>query len=45
MILEEKLQKDGFNVLNNGVKVPFPLHWHKTKFHELIRKILPTSKP
>jgi hypothetical protein len=31
-LLGPKLKADGFNVLNCGRPIPFPVHWHRTKF-------------
>jgi len=31
-LLEEKLKNDGFNVINDGTLVPFPLHYHIDAF-------------
>lgn len=38
--LEAKLLKEGFNVMNNGVPVPFPMHYHLKSFMYLIREML-----
>ena len=34
--LESRLMQKGFNVLNNGVVVPFPSTGHQKRFHEKI---------
>lgn len=39
-LLENKLIADGFNVLNNGILVPFPLHYHAESFQEKVSKML-----
>jgi hypothetical protein len=39
-LLEPLLVKDGFNVLNAGVRVPFPSTGHQRSFHEEIASIL-----
>lgn len=39
-ILEDRLTKDGFNVLNHGVVVPFPSTGHQHRFHEAFAAIL-----
>lgn len=39
-LLEKPLREDGFNVVNNGVLVPFPLHYHMNAFTERVRKLL-----
>ena len=39
-LLEKPLLKDGFNVVNNGTFVPFPLHYHMNTFTERVRKLL-----
>jgi hypothetical protein len=39
-LLEKPLLEDGFNVVNNGVLVPFPLHYHMGTFTERVRKLL-----
>ncbi len=33
-LLEKPLLADGFNVINNGLLVPFPLHYHMNTFAE-----------
>lgn len=35
-LLEEPLTKDGFSVLNKGQMIPFPIHYHQDKFHEIV---------
>ncbi len=39
-LLENKLVMDGFNVLNHGILVPFPLHYHAELFQEKVTKML-----
>jgi len=39
-ILEPKLTRDGFNVLNRSVRLPFPSHHWQTEFHEKFGDIL-----
>lgn len=39
-LLEKPLLEDGFNVVNNGILVPFPLHYHMGTFTERVRKLL-----
>jgi len=39
-ILESKLMKDGFNVLNNGLIIPFPMHYHMPSFETKIKSLL-----
>lgn len=39
MIHENKLVADGFNVMNNGITVPFPLHFHIERFLREIKNI------
>lgn len=39
-LLETRLRDDGFTVLNNGVQIPFPLHYHLPSFSEKVTKLL-----
>jgi hypothetical protein len=39
-LLEKRLCDDGFNVLNNGVVIPFPMHYHYKSFEEKVQKLL-----
>lgn len=39
-LLEDKLKKDGFSVLNNGVVIPFPSTGQQNKFTEKIAGVL-----
>lgn len=39
-LLEKPLLEDGFNVLNNGVSVPFPMHYHFESFKNKIDSLL-----
>ena len=41
-LLEPKLKKAGFNILNNGVKIPFPNRFHIRAFRDTIRSVLGT---
>lgn len=38
--LEPKLKEAGFNILNGGVRIPFPATWHQNKFRSAIRAVL-----
>jgi hypothetical protein len=41
VVLEARLKADGFRVLNDGIRVPFPFPGkHLPKFHELFEEIL-----
>lgn len=42
-LLEKSLLGDGYNVINNGVLIPFPLHYHANSFHEKTMKLLKIS--
>lgn len=39
-LLEEPLRSDGFRILNRGVMIPFPMHYHADVFRERIMKLL-----
>jgi len=39
-LLEEPLVRDGFNVLNDGLMIPFPVHYHQKRFNEGISKLM-----
>ncbi len=39
-LLEKPLLKDGLNVLNKGLMIPFPLHYHIKTFDEKIKFLL-----
>lgn len=39
-LLEKPLLTDGFNVINKGVLIPFPLHYHMKTFEERVRKLI-----
>lgn len=39
-LLEKPLINDGYNVINNGVLIPFPLHYHANSFHEKVSKMI-----
>lgn len=43
-ILEKPLISDGYNVVNNGLMVPFPLHYHTKNFLERLKKLLAVIK-
>jgi hypothetical protein len=38
-LLESKLLKDGFNVLNKGTVIPFPFGYHRKDFHDKFRTL------
>ena len=40
LLLEEKLKRDGFNVLNKGLIIPFPMHYYIKKFNNQLRELL-----
>ncbi len=39
-LLEAKMVDDGYNVLNKGLLIPFPLHYHIKTFLERVRQIM-----
>lgn len=39
-LLEDKLITDGFNVINNNMSIPFPLHYHQKEFLRIIKLLL-----
>jgi hypothetical protein len=39
-LLQQKLLLDGFNVINDGLIVPFPAFGHQNKFCERIKLLL-----
>lgn len=43
-LLEKPLLADGFNVVNNGLLIPFPLHYHYKTFEERVRFLLKVRK-
>jgi hypothetical protein len=43
-ILEPRLVRDGFNVLNSGNAIPFPSTGHQKQFHEKFGAILSSAK-
>lgn len=43
LLLAEKLKNDGFNVINNGLMLPFPMHYHIKNFKSQLRKLLNLS--
>lgn len=42
-LLEPKLKACGFNVINNGRKVPFPAQHHQKEFQSLFRDVLQSA--
>lgn len=44
-LLETPLLADGFNVLNQGVTVPFPLHYHLNSFTSEVQRMLAEAGP
>src|SRR3989344_9394250 len=38
-LLEYRLRNEGFNIINRGVRVPFPNHVHQGRFHQEINII------
>jgi len=38
--LEVPLKKDGFNIINNGMIIPFPLHYHFPEFANKIESLI-----
>ena len=39
-LLERRMLADGYNVINRGLLVPFPLHYHADAFQERLMIIL-----
>lgn len=39
-LLESPLKDDGFNVINNNLVIPFPLHYHLNNFNDKIQSLL-----
>lgn len=39
-MLDKKLTEDGFNVLNNGLIIPFPMHYHMPDFEKKVRSLI-----
>ena len=39
-LLNDPLKKDGFAVLNDGVMIPFPVHYHQERFHKLVSEMI-----
>jgi hypothetical protein len=39
-LLENKLIEDGFNVINNKLAIPFPMHFHQREFVSRIKLLL-----
>lgn len=42
LLLENKLRNDGFKVLNNGLTIPFPMHYHYSDFENKVKSLLLT---
>jgi hypothetical protein len=42
-LLDWRLTRDGFNVLNKGIIVPFPSHGQQPKFHQQFARLLKTA--
>ena len=38
-LLEKPLIDDGFIVLNKGQMIPFPMHYHQERFHEIVSNL------
>jgi len=38
-LLEKPLVEDGFEVLNKGQMIPFPIHYHQEKFHTIVSEL------
>jgi len=43
-ILEGKMLNNGFNVINKGAMIPFPMHYHFKDFSEKIKILLNAKK-
>lgn len=43
-LLEEPLREKGFNVLNSGVTIPFPMHYHQESFYKKCHTLLKKAK-
>lgn len=39
-ILEQPMLSDGYNVINKGLLIPFPLHYHASTFQERLKTLL-----
>lgn len=39
-LLGNKLKEDGFAVLNNGLVIPFPMHYHYNDFESKVKSLL-----
>lgn len=39
-LLETPLLRDGFNVINNSLLIPFPLHYHANTFSDRVNSLL-----
>lgn len=42
-LLEEPLLKDGFNVINHSVSIPFPLHYHLKTFEKRLKEVFSSA--
>ena len=40
-LLEQPMLSDGYNVINRGLLIPFPLHYHANTFQERLKTLLP----
>lgn len=40
LLLDERLQQDGYRVLNNGEIIPFPMHYHFETFRSKVEALL-----
>lgn len=40
-LLEQPMLLDGYNVINRGLLIPFPLHYHANTFQERLKTLLP----
>lgn len=43
-LLEKPLVADGFHVINKGLMIPFPLHYHAESFHMKVSSLLHAIK-
>ncbi|HSX31134.1 MAG TPA: hypothetical protein VLE99_04415 [Candidatus Saccharimonadales bacterium] len=43
-LLERPMVTDGYNVINQGLLVPFPLHYHATAFQDRLKTLLSTPR-
>ncbi|MDP2594016.1 MAG: hypothetical protein Q8P36_01620 [bacterium] len=40
-LLEQPMLSGGYNVINRGLLIPFPLHYHANTFQERLKTLLP----